>query len=196
MIEYMRRKVFGRLDMERLGYMHDILDVKILILFVTARVDVPVDAQTIYEFCLQDDALSYFDVQESIPQLVASGHLEVLPEDRYLITQKGRLAEEVTSDSLPFTVRERARVAVERYNQELKRSQYLRSEINRKEDGEYLVDMELHDMRGQLMKLTLTAPSMQQARRLETAYRKNAELVYQSVMIGLLGEPEYGDTEN
>lgn len=182
--------------MERLGYMHDILDVKILILFVTARVDVPVDAQTIYEFCLQDDALSYFDVQESIPQMVASGHLEVLPEDRYLITQKGRLAEEVTSDSLPFTVRERARVAVERYNQELKRSQYLRSEINRKEDGEYLVDMELHDMRGQLMKLTLTAPSMQQARRLETAYRKNAELVYQSVMIGLLGEPEYEDTEN
>lgn len=182
--------------MERLGYMHDILDVKILILYVTARVDVPVNAQTIYEFCLQDDALSYFDVQESIPQMVASGHLEVLPEERYLITQKGRMTEEVTSDSLPFTVRERARVAVERYNQELKRSQYLHSEITQKEDGEYLVDMELHDMRGQLMKLTLTAPSVQQARRLETAYQKNAELVYQAVMIGLLGEPEYKDTEN
>ncbi len=182
--------------MERLGYMRDILDVKILILYVTARVDVPVDAQTIYEFCYQDDALSYFDVQESIPQMVTSGHLEVLPEGRYLITQKGRLAEEVTSDSLPFTVRERARCAVERYNQELKRSQYLHSGITRKEDGEYLVDMELRDMRGQLMKLTLTAPSIGQARRLETAYRKNAELVYQSVMIGLLGEPEYDDTEN
>lgn len=182
--------------MERLGYMHDILDVKILILYVTARVDVPVDAQTIYEFCYQDDALSYFDVQESIPQMVASGHLEELPEERYLITQKGRLAEEVTSDSLPFTVRERARVAVERFNQELKRSQYLHSEIIRKEDGEYLVEMELHDMHGQLMKLILTAPSIGQARRLETAYRKHAELVYQSVMIGLLGEPEYDDTEN
>ena len=182
--------------MERLGYMHDIMDVKILILYVMARVDVPVDAQTVYEFCYQDDALSYFDVQESIPQMVASGHLEALPEDRYLITQKGRVAEEFTSDSLPYTVCERARCAVENYNQELKRSQYLRSEIIRKEDGEYLVDMELYDMRGQLMRLSLTAPSVQQARRLENAYRKNAELVYQSVMIGLLGEPECDDTEN
>ena len=56
--------------------------------------------------------------------------------------------------------------------------------------------MELHDMRGQLMQLSLAAPSIRQARRLENAYRKHAELVYQSVMIGLLGEPEEDDTEN
>ena len=56
MIEYSHKNAIGRLVMERLGYMHDILDVKILILCVMARVDVPVDAQTIYEFCYQDDS--------------------------------------------------------------------------------------------------------------------------------------------
>lgn len=176
--------------MERRGYLHDILDVKVLILYIMARVETPVTPQTIYELCYQDDSLSYFDVQESIPQMVKTGHLEELPNERYVITEKGRAAEEITADSVAFTVRERARVAVERYNKNLKREQFLRSEITRKEDGEYRVRMELDDLRGPLMDLTLTAPSLQQARRLEAGYRKNAELVYQAVMIGLLGDEE------
>ena len=174
--------------MERRGYMHDILDVKVLILYVMARVETPVTPQTIYELCYQDESLSYFDVQESIPQMVETGHLEQLPNDRYVLTEKGRSAEEITADSVAFTVRERARVAVERYNRNLKREQFLRSSISRREDGEYLVRMELDDLRGPLMDLTLTAPTLQQARRLENAYKKHAELVYKAVMIGLLEE--------
>jgi len=176
--------------MERRGYMHDILDVKVLILYVLARVETPVTPQTIYELCYQDECLSYFDVQESIPQMVSTGHLEQLPEDRYVLTEKGRAAEEITADSVAFTVRERARVAVDRYNKNLKRQQFLRSEITRRDNGEYLVRMELDDLRGPLMDLTVAATTLQQARRLEAGYRENAELVYQAVMIGLLGEEE------
>ena len=61
--------------MERRGFIHDMLDVKILILYVMDRVMYPVDAQKIYELCYQDDCLSYFDVVQAIPQMVASGHL-------------------------------------------------------------------------------------------------------------------------
>ena len=49
--------------MEKHGFIHNMMDVKVLILYVTARVDCPVTAQTIYELCYQDDCLSYFDVQ-------------------------------------------------------------------------------------------------------------------------------------
>lgn len=188
-IEWRQQEKFSwRIGMERHGNLHDILDVKVLILYVLARVETPVTAQTIYEFCYQDESLSYFDVQEAIPQMVESGHLTALAEGRYVISDKGAAVEAVTSDSIAFTVRERAECAVERYNRELKRSRYLRTEIRQKEDGEYLVCMGLDDVRGPLMDLTLTAPTLQQARRLEAAYRKNAEIVHQSVMIGLLGE--------
>jgi len=174
--------------MERHGYLHDIADVKVLILYVMARINGPVSAQTIYEVCYQDESLSYFDVQESIPQMVETGHLLRLSEDRYVISDKGVTVEAVTSDSIAFTVQERTRCAVERYNKELKRSQYLRTAINQRENGEYVVTMGLDDMNGPLMDLHLTAPSLQQARRLEAAYRKHAEIIYQSVMIGLLEE--------
>ena len=44
--------------MQRLGFIHDMLDVKVLILFVTARSSFPMTMQEIYEACYQDDCLS------------------------------------------------------------------------------------------------------------------------------------------
>ena len=64
--------------MQRLGFIHDMLDVKVLILFVTARSGYPMTCQEIYELCYQDDCLSYFDVCTAIPEMVKSGHLKAL----------------------------------------------------------------------------------------------------------------------
>ena len=66
--------------MQRLGFIHDMLDVKVLILFVMARVGYPVTMQEIYELCYQDDCLSYFDVCTAIPEMVQSGHLRDLSD--------------------------------------------------------------------------------------------------------------------
>lgn len=174
--------------MERHGYIHDMMDVKVLILFVLAGTEEPVGAQTIYEFCYQDDLLSYFDVQQAIPEMVRTGHLEETAQDRYIITEKGREAAKLTQDTLAFTVRQRAQLAVDRYHHNLRRERMLRTEIRQEENGEYIVVMAMDDPRGCIMQLELTAPTLQQARRLESAYRKNAEIVYRSVMIGLLEE--------
>ena len=181
--------------MERHGFIHDILDVKLLILYVMSLVEEPVTAQTIYELCYQDECLSYFDVQEAVPQMVETGHLEKQGEDLYVITDKGRETVEITHDSIAFPVKHRAKIAVERLNRTNKREQFIRTEIRKKENGEYSVLMGLDDFQGQLMNLELTMPTLQQARRLEMAYRKNAEAVYQSVMIGLLEEAEGDDTD-
>ena len=50
--------------------------------------------------------------------------------------------------------------------------------------------MQLDDMKGQLMKLELTMPSRLQAKRVESAYRKNPDMIYQSVIIGLMEETD------
>ena len=181
--------------MERHGFIHDILDVKILILYVMSLVDEPITAQTIYELCYQDECLSYFDVQEAVPQMVESGHLEKQDDGLYVITDKGRETEEITHDSIAFPVKQRAKSAVEKLNRTNKRDQFIRTEIRKQENGEYTVFMGLDDLQGTLMNLELTMPTLHQARKLEAAYRRNAEVVYQSVMIGLLEEAEGEDTD-
>ena len=181
--------------MERHGFIQDILDVKILILYVMSLVQDPVSAQTIYELCYQDERLSYFDVQEAIPQMVESGHLEKLADEMYVITDKGRETEEITRDSIAFPVKHRATVAVERLNRHVKRERFIRTDIRKNENEEYTVHMGLDDVQGSLMELELTMPSLHQARKVEAAFHRNAETVYQSVMIGLLEEMEGEETE-
>ena len=107
--------------MEQHGFIQDMLDVKVLILFVMAKLSYPVSLQKIYELCYQDDKLSYFDVSVAVPQMVQSGHLEQLPDETYRITDKGREHEEITCDAIAYPVMQRALTAVQRFNHQMQR---------------------------------------------------------------------------
>ena len=98
--------------MERLGFIQDMMDVKVLLLFVAARLKGAATVQELYELAYQDERLSYFDVCTAVPELVRSGHLQELPGERYTVTEKGRTDGAVTEDSLAFPVKQRAQKAV------------------------------------------------------------------------------------
>ena len=115
--------------MERHGFIHDMLDVKVLILYVMAMVEMPVSAQTIYELCLQDECLSYMDVQQAIPQMVDTGHLQKGEDGLFSITEKGRDTEQLTTDSIAFPVRHRAKAAVDTLNRENRQEQFIHTEL-------------------------------------------------------------------
>ena len=172
--------------MQRLGFIHDMMDVKVLILYVTARSNYPMTMQEIYEVCFQDDCLSYFDVCTAIPEMIRSGHLREVEEERYEITEKGRQDGELTADSIAYTVKQRAEDAVDRYNRQIRRSSFVKTEIRPREGGDYSVIMTLDDEVGNLMKLELMAPDQRQAMRLSKLFEQKAEEVYNLTMTELL----------
>ncbi len=176
--------------MQRLGFIHDMLDVKVLILFVTARVNYPVTCQEAYELCYQDECLSYFDVCTAIPEMVKSGHLEEVEPEKYQITAKGRETEELTKDSIAFTVKQRAENAVTRFNRQIRRSSLVKTQVIPQENGDCLVVMSLNDEMGNLMTLELQAPDQRQATRLARLYENKAELVYNLIMTALLDDED------
>lgn len=174
--------------MEQGGFIHSMMDVKVLILYVMSRVMYPVDEQKIYELCYQDDCLSYFDLREAIPQLVDSGHLEQNEDGTFAITEKGRETSEVVEDSLAYPVAHRAQQAVERFNRAIKRDSLIRTEVLQRPDGDFSVIMGLDDELGSLMTLELMAPTQHQARRLAATFHRNAEHIFQTVMTAFLDE--------
>ena len=176
--------------MQQHGFIHDMLDVKVLILFVASKALYPLSLQKIYELCFQDDCLSYFDVSVAVPQMVESGHLEKTGEDEYVITDKGREQEEVTSDAIAYPVMQRALAAVERFNAQTRRGEFVRSELVEQENGTCTVRMLLDDDIGNLMKLELTAPSKTQGRSLQRAFEQQAEAIYNGIMKQLLRQTE------
>ena len=172
--------------MQRHGFIHDMMDVKVLILFVTARSNYPMTTQEIYEMCYQDECLSYFDVCTAIPEMVISGHLRDVGDGKYEITEKGRQDGSLTEDSIAFTVKQRAENAVARFNRQLRRSSFVKTQIIPRESGEYSVLMSLDDEVSNLMTLELAAPNMRQAVRLGKLFEKKAEQIYNLTMTELL----------
>ena len=176
--------------MRRLGFIHDMLDVNVLILFVMARVSYPVTSQQIYELCYQDDCLSYFDVCTAIPEMVKSGHLKEAEGECYVITEKGRADGSLTEDSIAFTVKQRADNAVARFNRQIRRSSFVKTQIIPRESGDFSVIMSLDDEMGNLMTLELVAPDQRQAVRLGRLFEKKAEAVYNLTMAELLDDED------
>ena len=177
--------------MKHLGFIHDMMDVKVLILYVAARSNYPMTLQEIYELCFQDECLSYFDVCTAIPEMVISGHLQQVEQDRYEITDKGRQDGELTADSIAYTVKQRAENAVNRFNRQLRRSSFVKTRVILRDGGDCSVIMSLDDDKGNLMTLELMAPDQRQAVRLSRLFEKKAEQVYNGVMSELLdGEDE------
>ncbi len=172
--------------MQRLGFIHDMMDVKVLILFVAARANYPMTTQQLYELCYQDECLSYFDVCTAIPEMVASGHLKELEAGCYEITEKGRQDGALTEDSIAFTVKQRAENAVARFNRQLRRSSFVKTQVIPRNNGDFSVIMALDDEMGNLMTLELSAPNQRQAVRLGKLFEKKAESIYNLTMTELL----------
>ncbi len=176
--------------MQRLGFIHDMMDVKVLILFVMSRVNYPVTTQEIYELCYQDECLSYFDVCTAVPEMEKSGHLQQVETDKYEATPKGKETCSLTEDSIAFTVRQKAENAVARFNRQIKRSSFVKTQLLKREQGDFSVIMSLDDEMGNLMTLELLAPDQRQAMRLAKLYENKAENVYNLIMTELLDDEE------
>ena len=180
--------------MQRLGFIHDMLDVKVLVLFVMSRVNYPVSTQEIYELCYQDECLSYFDVCTAVPEMVKSGHLKELEGEKYEITEKGRADGALTEDSIAYTVKCKADNAVSRFNRQIRRSSFVKSRVLPRDSGDFSVILTLDDEMGNLMTLELVAPDQRQAVRLSRLFEKKAETVYNLTMAELLDEEDELDS--
>ncbi len=176
--------------MEDHGFIHTMLDVKVLILYLLGQVQYPVDIQTIFLLAYQDECVNYFDVAQALPQMVDSGLLRRSENGEYTITEKGIETGKVTDSSLAFPVMQRVKVVAERFNRMRRRGDYVHVHSDVQPDGQCTVVMKLDDPMGNLMTLEISAPSRKQAKALEKAFTERAEQVYQMIVAVLLDKTE------
>ena len=160
-----------------MGFIHDKLDIKFLILYLMARVAGPVDFTTLADLTFCDDGVEYFDFAESVAELV------------YTITDKGRRNGEICESSLAFSVRKKCDRNLAKVNAVLRRNAQVRSELLPREDGGVTLRLILDDDKGNLMTLDLLAVSEDQANQLADQFRLHPEALYENILQTLLGEP-------
>lgn len=162
--------------MDRLGFIHEKLDIKILILFILRRLPGSVDRNLLSDFTQCDGGVGYFDFSDCLSELVDTG-LVIEETEGYRISEKGAQAGETVESSLPFSVRKKAEKLIAPEAERLRRLAMLTAE-HRVTNGNCMVTLAMSDGKGEVMRLKILSSGEEQAQRIEKNFRGNAEDIY------------------
>ena len=171
--------------MDQLGFIHDKLDIKILILFVLRRLPAPVEPETLLELCQVDGGIGYFDYSDCISELLKSGHMTE-GEEGFSITEKGVRNADAVESGLPYSVRSRALKRIAPVEERMRRQAMITARHSVDEKG-CMVELAVADGKGEMIHLHLLCSGEEQAKKMEKSFRKDAEAYYQKI-VELLSE--------
>ena len=159
------------------GFIHEKLEIKILILFILRRIMEPISFDELIKLAMCDGGINYFDFVECVADLTETEHLEN-KDDKYSITEKGARNGETTENSLPYSVRMHAENATFAYRSRQDRNAMINTSHTIDQDGNYTVVLSMTDGISEVVSIELFVVSEQQAMSLEKGFRKNAENIY------------------
>ena len=172
------------------GFVQDELDLKVLILYIAARVIEPVPFDTILDLTLCDDAIDYFDFSECLRDLVDTGHLTLSEDGLYAITEKGLRNSKICESSLAYSVRLRCDKNLEAWNRKLRRKNQVKAAYEKRSNGTFTVKLNLQDDMGELLGLQLMVPREDMAKAVATRFQKTPERLYSTLLSMLLQDEE------
>lgn len=166
--------------MDRLGFIHEKLDIKILILFILRRLPGIVEPETLLELCQCDGGIGYFDYSDCLSELIETGHIEK-HEDGYSITDKGARNADAVESSLPYSVRNKALKLLAPVEERLRRAAMLTARHENTEGG-CMVELAMSDGKGEIINLKFLCADEAQAKQIEKKFRLDAEGYYQKIV--------------
>lgn len=162
--------------MEQFGFVREELDIKILILYILARLPGPVDRESLADIVFCDGAVNYFSFSECLSELISTGHI-VKENGKYEITERGREDGAMIETSLPISVRDNADVGMLPVADRISREALIRTEHVVGTAG-CTVKLSLSDGKGSVLKLSALVGDEEQARKIEKKFRNDAEEYY------------------
>ena len=164
--------------MDHLGFIHEELDIKILILFVLRRLPGVVDPSELSDLCRGcDDGFDYFEYSDCLADLIDNGLIEETP-DGFRISDKGAKNVEVVENDLPYSVRSRAEKLLKPVRDRLRREAMIKTAHVNEPNGCF-VTLAMSDGEGDIINLRLLCGGEEQAKTMEKNFRKKAEAYYQ-----------------
>ncbi len=163
------------------GFIHDKLDVKLLILYLTSRLAGPVDLSDLVRLTLCDDGVNYFFSTEAITELVESGHL-TLENGLYTITEKGLRNISSTESSLSPVILKRCDERLTPINYAILRGKQVKSSLIQNRSREWMVQLALNDDADNIMSLSLLMPSQETGRTVADQFRNHSASMFNEIL--------------
>ena len=180
--------------MARMGFIQDEMDLKLLVLYIMARIAAPITFLQLLELALCDAGVDYFSLTQAVEHLVETEHLSREGE-RYAITEKGRRNSEICESSLPYSVRMHCDENLVRVNDAIRRQAQVQADVSDNEDGTCTLHLRLDDVGTPLLQLELLTPSRPQAAAMAHRFQSDPTALYYHIVTLLTkpAEPKPGD---
>jgi len=170
--------------MPRVGFIHDKLDIKFLVLYILSRTEAPINFAILTDLSLCDVGVDYFLFSQAVSELVESEHV-LLEHDLYCITDKGRKNGAICEESLPYSIRKKCDRNISQLNAKLRLEAQIRTEVTPRENGGFTVRLILDDNSDNLVTIDLYSPTREQADRFSDSFRNAPDYVYRSLLSSL-----------
>ena len=175
------------------GFIQNELDLKLLVLYIMARVAQPVTFPQLLELALCDAGVDYFSLTQAVDHMVATGQLAKEGE-RYSITEKGKRNSEICQSSLPYSVRMHCDENLVKANDALRREAQVQSFVQDREDGTCTLTLHFSDSASPLLNLSLLVPDRAMALSMAEHFRADPASIYHGV-IALLHQTKSPETK-
>ncbi len=176
----------------RYGFVRSELEIKTLILHVLNHAGVEVTFENLLSMVFVDGAIDYFEFTTYLASLADTEHIEINSDsgiDKYQITSKGKRDLASCIGMIPRVVLRRAEEETDKVVEEISR----RRQVNVKvvEVGEsFVAECKLRDENGEILSLSMSAPTRSSARELTRGFYRNAEDVYNTLLSAILKNEE------
>lgn len=175
--------------MQNFGFIHDKLDIKLLILFIMRRLPGIVSPIDLQDYVLQcDTGFTYFDYIECLGELCDSG-LITEEESGLRCSKRGAEATEIVENSLPYSVRKRAEKLIGPESKRRRRLEMITAEHQVRRSGCFAT-LALNDGKGEIIRLNILTSGEEQAERIEENFRDGAEEIYVKIVELLEKRPD------
>lgn len=175
-----------------MGFIHDKLDIKLLILYLASRLAGPVAFDTFADLALCDEGVNYFQLAEAASELTDAGLLTGT-QGMVAITAKGRQSIEQGADSLSPVVRRRCEKRAVPVNEALVRAKQARALVEPASDGAYRLHLRFSEGDEELMSLSLWTPDEAFARQAAQRFQNDPARVYNGVLRILMDDHKEAD---
>lgn len=164
-------------------YFSDSIDLKLIILFIAENFKRPVTISDITDIVAETEYADYFPVAQGFSELLTSKLMISSSESgKYIVTKKGHDAYDLFSSDIPYTVKKTLLDAVTKKRRSESEAHSVTAEYKLNRAAQYDVFMEICETGIPIFSLSVTLPTLDDAKKAAAKFKKNADKIYSEII--------------
>lgn len=164
---------------------------KLLLLYILDKIDMPMENSQITQFILENNYMNYFYTQQYISELIDAKFIEVLNKNDkkfYTLSFEGKSVLNYFNNRIPNKLKNEIDIKYKIKKKQLINDTQILGEYYKKNESEYIVNLEVIEKDITLFTLSLNVVSNKQAKKICDKWKKHPDKIYQTILNMLINE--------